>query len=53
MVAMADVFPRRLAASYANSKKLFAKQVDVPEDRRFIGFDAYRKAIDRRGRATS
>ncbi|HPM82581.1 MAG TPA: gfo/Idh/MocA family oxidoreductase, partial [Candidatus Anammoximicrobium sp.] len=46
LVAMADVFPRRLAASYANLERVYAKQIDVPEDRRFIGFDAYRQAMD-------
>jgi len=46
LVAMADVFPGRLAASFANLEKLFPKQLDVPQDRRFIGFDAYRKAMD-------
>ncbi len=46
LVAMADVFPQRLAASHTNIEKLFPKQVDVPQDRRFIGFDAYKKAID-------
>ncbi len=46
LVAMADVFTNRLESSHANLKKQFADQVDVPEDRKFIGFDAYRKAID-------
>lgn len=46
LVAMADVFPDRLNTSYENLAKEFAAQVDVPADRRFIGFDAYRKAID-------
>ena len=46
LVAMADVFPQRLAASHTNIEKLFPKRVDVPQDRRFIGFDAYKKAID-------
>jgi predicted dehydrogenase len=46
LVAMADVFPQRLATSLANLTGLFPKQVDVPEDRRFLGFDAYKKAID-------
>ena len=27
-------------------KKKFGDKVDVPEDRKFVGFDAYRKAID-------
>jgi predicted dehydrogenase len=46
LVAMADVFESRLAGSYKNLSEQHAEQVDVPEDRRFIGFDAYRKAMD-------
>ncbi len=45
LVAMADVFPERLSGSYNYIKK-FDKQVDVPEDRKFIGFDAYKQAMD-------
>ena len=46
LVAMADIFEQKLATSYANLQQQFAAQVDVPEERRFIGFDAYKKAID-------
>jgi predicted dehydrogenase len=46
LVAMADVFENRLASSYRNLKGGFGDKVDVPEDRRFIGFDAYKKAMD-------
>jgi predicted dehydrogenase len=46
LVAMADVFPDRLAASYKQVHGKFEKQVDVPEERKFIGFDAYQKAMD-------
>ena len=46
LVAMGDVFENRLEPSYRQLSKRFDKQVDVPEDRRFIGFDAYRKAMD-------
>ncbi len=46
LVAMADVFENRQATSYANLKKQFPHQVDVPEERKFIGFDAYQKAMD-------
>jgi predicted dehydrogenase len=46
LVAMADVFKERLAASYENLKAEHADQVDVPADRRFVGFDAYKKAMD-------
>jgi len=46
LIAMADVFPQRLAHSCESLKKQFATQVDVPEERRFVGFDAYQKAMD-------
>jgi len=46
LVAMADVFPDKLNASYQNLSGSFAQQVDAPEERRFIGFDGYRKALD-------
>jgi predicted dehydrogenase len=47
LVAMADVFPERLKSSYEQIKKKHSSdQVDVPKDRKFVGFDAYRKAMD-------
>ena len=46
LVAMADVFEDRLSSSYKAIKGQFDKQVDVPDDRKFIGFDGYRKAMD-------
>ena len=46
LVAMADVFEDRLNTSYNAIKTKHKEQVDVPHDRRFIGFDAYKKAID-------
>ncbi len=46
LVAMADIFDTKLNNSYKNLSKEFGAAVDVPEDRRFLGFDAYRKAID-------
>jgi predicted dehydrogenase len=46
LVAMADVFESRLARSYTALMEKHAKQVDVPEERKFIGFDAYKKAMD-------
>jgi predicted dehydrogenase len=46
LVAMADVFDGRLKASFDHLKSQFADKVDVPEDRKFIGFDAYKKAMD-------
>src|SRR5687768_13590832 len=46
LVAMADVFQNRLDISHKNLQGRFDKQVEVPVDRRFIGFDAYKQAID-------
>jgi predicted dehydrogenase len=46
LVAMADVFENRLKSSFNGLKNRFADKVDVPEDRKFIGFDAYKKAMD-------
>jgi predicted dehydrogenase len=45
LVAMADVFRARLAGSLNQLQKK-GSQVDVPRDRQFIGFDAYKKAMD-------
>jgi predicted dehydrogenase len=46
LVAMADIFDNRLKGSYNNLSRRFAAQVDVPEDRKFVGFDGYKKAMD-------
>ncbi|MGE3818277.1 MAG: Gfo/Idh/MocA family oxidoreductase [Isosphaeraceae bacterium] len=46
LVAMADVFRDKLDTSYDDLKEQHSDKVDVPEDRKFIGFDAYKKAMD-------
>ena len=49
LVAMADVFKDRLDRAYDNLKNEEAAKggrMDVPDDRKFVGFDAYQKAID-------
>ncbi len=46
LVAMADVFQDRLNTSYDALMKDHSQQMDVPEDRKFIGFDGYRHAMD-------
>ena len=46
LVAMADAFKDRLASSFKNLNKNHADTMDVPEDRRFVGFDGYQKAMD-------
>lgn len=46
LVAMADAFSDRLESSYQQLRKQAEDQVDVPAERRFVGFDAYKQAID-------
>jgi len=46
LYAMADLHENRIERSSAALKKKFGEKVDVPQDRKFLGFDAYRKAID-------
>jgi predicted dehydrogenase len=46
LVAMADVFSARLEKTHNNLKQKFESQVDVPPDRRFIGFESYKQAMD-------
>ncbi len=46
LVAMADVFEDRLSRSYESLNSRYSSQMDIPPDRRFIGFDAYQKAMD-------
>lgn len=44
--AMADIFKHRLDSSINHLGKAYADKVDVPAERRFVGFDAYKKAMD-------
>jgi len=46
LVAMADLFENRLKGSCEALGKRFGDKVEVPPERQFIGFGAYKKAID-------
>jgi len=46
LVALADVFENRLDSSHRNLQRQFGDRVDAPKERQFLGFDAYRKAMD-------
>ena len=46
LVAMADLVERRVTTSRKILGDKFGDRIDVPEDRQFLGFDAYKKAID-------
>ncbi len=46
LVAMADFFENRLKISHKTLSQQHPDKVDVPPERQFVGFDAFRKAID-------
>jgi predicted dehydrogenase len=46
LVAMADAFADRIESSLGELTSRYPEAVDVPEERRFTGFDAFRRAID-------
>ena len=46
LVAMADVFGDRLQASYRSIKGKHGDKVEVPNERRFVGLDAYKNVLD-------
>src|ERR1051325_8469244 len=46
LVAMADLYEDRLYRAHSSLGAKFRERVDVPTEHQFIGFDAYRKAID-------
>jgi predicted dehydrogenase len=46
LIAMADAFRSRLDNSLRGIENRCKGKVDVPEDRRFVGLDAYQKAVD-------
>src|SRR5690242_10398373 len=46
LVAMADVFEDKLNSSFDNLSREHKAKMDVPADRKFIGFDGYKKAMD-------
>ena len=45
LVAMADVFQRRLDNAYKNLSGRGPDQVDVPKSRQFLGFEGYKQAM--------
>lgn len=46
LVAMADVFESRLNSCHKTLKEQHAAQFDVPDDRKFIGLEGYKHAMD-------
>lgn len=46
LVAMADLFENRLAGAHRALTGSFGARIDVPRERQFVGFDAFKHAID-------
>lgn len=46
LVAMADAFKDRLDSKHADLKKALGDRIAVDDDHKFVGFDAYQKALD-------
>ena len=46
LVAVADAFPNRLQNALKTCAKKHEGKVNVPEDKRHIGFDAYKRIMD-------
>lgn len=46
LVAMADVFQGQIDIIKRSLASSFKEQIDVPEDRSFVGFEAYKQAIE-------
>jgi predicted dehydrogenase len=46
LYAMADLWEDRMAKSHDALKKKFGDKIDVSPDRKFLGFDSHRKAIE-------
>ncbi len=46
LVAMAELRQDRLDQSHETLTRTLGDRIDVPPERRFLGFDAYRRAID-------
>jgi len=46
LVAMADVFEGKQSTSYNALSNKFGDKVDVSDDRKYIGFEAYKQAMD-------
>jgi predicted dehydrogenase len=45
LTAMGDAFENRLSRCLDTAQKKHAKKVDVPADRQFVGYDAYKKVL--------
>src|SRR5437764_4579390 len=46
LVAMGDVFQNKLDGSYEHLRRSHARNMEVPQERRFVRFDGYPRAMD-------
>ena len=45
LVAVADLFPEKIASAVKTLQAIHGERIDVPESRQFSGFEGYKKAI--------
>ena len=45
LVAVADAFDNNIQACLQGLNREFAEKIDVPKDRQFVGFDAYKQVL--------
>ncbi|KAF5307632.1 hypothetical protein FQR65_LT18365 [Abscondita terminalis] len=45
LVAMADAFKDNLDSTYNTLKEKFQDKIDIPDSRKYVGFDGYKSAI--------
>lgn len=45
VVALGDMFADRVQGSYRGLKGRYSDKIDVPQDRQFVGFDAYKQVL--------
>lgn len=45
IVALADAFPDAVDKAYTSLTKKYGDKIDVPDSRKYVGFDAYKAAI--------
>ena len=45
IVALADAFKDNLDSAFNNLSKKYGAKIDVPENRKYVGFDGYKQAI--------
>src|SRR5690625_7093977 len=46
LVAMADIFDDQIESSLESLRQVHSDKINVPQERKFVGFDAYQKLMN-------